>query len=307
MNHRRWLRHSLPYLTRQLRRQGFRLSQTTVRELLRSRGYTLKANRKRFTGPPHPDRDRQFQYIAQQRQRFATAGWPVISVDTKKKELLGNFKNDGRLWLEEAEEVNCHDFRRDAVGRAVPYGIYDLRHDRGYVYVGLAAETAEFAVDAIRRWWCERGQGLYPNVSQLLILCDGGGGNSCTRRLWKLALQEKLADGEGLTVTVCHYPTGASKWNPVEHRLFSYISLNWAGIPLRSLRLLLACIRGTRTETGLRIEAFVLRKKYREGIRVTKQQMQALNISTHEVCPSWNYTIRPRKVTQVPSRGKTAE
>jgi hypothetical protein len=306
MNHHRWLRHSLAYLTQQLRRRGFAVSQTTVRQLLRERGYTLKTNRKRFTGPPHPDRDRQFQYLAQQRQQFATAGWPVISVDAKKKELLGNFQNAGRLWRPEAEEVNAHDFRKDAVGRAAPYGIYDLRHDRGYVYVGLAAETAEFAVDAIRRWWCGRGKGLYPGAAQLLILCDAGGSNSCSRRLWKLQIQEKLADGEGLTVTVCHYPTGASKWNPVEHRLFSYVSLNWAGIPLRSLRVLLACLRGTRTETGLRVEAFVLRKKYRDGIQVTEQQMRTLRITRHEVCPTWNYTIKPRMESQQPTSKETA-
>jgi hypothetical protein len=294
MGRQRWLRHSVRHLAAVLRRQGLEVSATTVWELLRQRGYSLRANRKRFTGPPHPDRDRQFEHIARQRQRFAQAGWPVISVDAKKKELIGNFRNAGRVWRRQPDEVNAHDFLTDAVARAVPYGVYDPRHDRGYVYVGLAAETAEFAVDAIRRWWQDRGAGLYPGAAELLILCDAGGGNSCSRRLWKQQLQEKLADGCGLAVTVCHYPAGASKWNPVEHRLFSYISINWAGVPLRSLALMLAYLRGTRTEAGLSVEAFVLRKRYRSGIKVTDEQMRALNIIKHEVCPRWNYTIRPR-------------
>jgi Rhodopirellula transposase DDE domain len=262
--------------------------------LLRDRGYSLRANRKRFTGPPHPDRDRQFAYIADRRQHFAQAGLPVISVDTKKKELLGNFKNPGRAWCQQAQEVNAHDFLKDAVGRAVPYGVYDPRHDRGYVYVGLAAETAEFAVDAIDRWWRSRGGLLYPGAAALLILCDAGGGNSCSRRLWKAQLGQQLADGCGLSVSVCHYPTGASKWNPVEHRLFSHLSANWAGVPLRDLATLLALIRGTRTDSGQYVEAFVLRKRYRQGVAVPDEQMQALNITRHEVCPDWNYTIRPR-------------
>jgi Rhodopirellula transposase DDE domain len=298
MSRRRWLRHSLRHLTRQLVRQGLAVSPSTVRRLLRERGYSLRANRKRLTGPPHPDRDRQFRHIASQRQRFAAAGWPVISVDAKKKELLGNFKNAGRLWCRRAEEVNAHDFRQDAAGRACPYGVYDLRHDRGDIYVGLAAETAEFAVDAIRRWWRDRGRRRYPGAQHLLVLCDAGGSNSCTRRLWKLQVQEKLADGEGLAVTVCHYPTGASKWNPVEHRLFSYVSINWAGVPLRSLGVMLACIRGTRTAAGLRVGATVLRKHYRDGIRVTDRQLRGLNITPHGVCPGWNYTIRPRAETR---------
>ena len=291
---RKWVRHSVAFLTEQLGQRGYPVSPTTVYRLLADLGYTLKANRQRFTGPPHPDRDRQFAYLARQRQRFTLLGYPVISVDSKKKELLGNFKNPGRVWCRQPTEVNVHDYRDEAVGRAVPYGVYDTRRDRGFVYVGLSADTAEFAVDAIARWWREAGRRHYPHADELLILCDAGGSNSCRARLWKQQLQEKLADRWGLWVTVCHYPRGASKWDPVEHRLFSRISINWAGQPLRTVDTLLACIRGTTTDSGVAVCAALLGGTYEHGVQVTQAEVQTWRLRRHGVCPDWNYTIKPR-------------
>ena len=189
---------------------------------------------------------------------------PIISVDTKKKELIGNFKNAGQTWRQTAVAVNDHDFEQDALGKAVPYGIYDLKHNRGYVYVGQSADTPQFAVDNIVRWWVDEGQFLYPGANKLLILADAGGSNGCRPRLWKLQLQQQLANRLGLEVTVCHYPTGTSKWNPIEHRLFSLISINWAGKPLRTFEFMLACIRGAKTATGLQVKAYSDRGCVRE-------------------------------------------
>jgi len=293
-NGRKWARSSVQRLAEALRRRGFAVGTMTVYRLLSRLDYSLRANRKRFTGPAHPDRDRQFQYIARQRRRFGMIGCPVISVDAKHKELLGNFKNPGRVWCRRADEVNAHDFLDDASGRAVPYGVYDPRLDRGWVYVGLSANTAELAVDAIARWWAEEGRQLYPGADELLILCDAGGSNSCRARLWKQQIQEKLADRWGLWVTVCHYPRGASKWNPVEHRLFSRISINWAGKPLRTLGTLLACIRGTTTAAGVPVRATLLARRYRTGIKVPSQEVQTWRLTRHATCPQWNYTIKPR-------------
>jgi hypothetical protein len=293
MNRQRWVRHSVAYLANQLQRQGYDVSASTVYRLLDELEYSLKANRKRFTGPPHPDRDRQFEYLSSQRRLFNILGDPVISVDGKKKELLGNFKNPGRVWCRQAAAVNAHDFLDDALGRVAPYGVYEPRRDRGWVYVGLSAETAEFAVDAIARWWRDEGRWAYRQADELLVLADAGGSNSCRARLWKQQVQEKLADRWGLRVTVCHYPRGASKWNPVEHRLFSRISINWAGQPLRDLATLLACIRGTTTESGVAVKGTVLRRSYQEGIRISDEEMQSLCLHAHSVCPQWNYTIKP--------------
>jgi hypothetical protein len=221
-------------------------------------------------------------------------GCPVLSVDTKKKELIGNFHNPGRVWCRQAEEVNAYDFRDDALARAVPYGLYEPRRDRGWVYLGLSADTAEFAVDAIAHWWGQAGRQEYPDADELLILCDGGGSNSCRGRLWKHQVQEELADRWGLWVTVCHYPRGASKWNPVEHRLFSRFSINWAGEPLRTLETFLACIRGTTTEGGWPVRAVLLPGAYEEGIAVPDEDVRTWRLTRHAVCPQWNYTIKPR-------------
>jgi hypothetical protein len=223
------------------------------------------------------------------------AGEPVVSVDTKKKELIGNFKNAGRTWCSAADEVDAHDFPSDAEFRSAPYGLYDLAANRGFFNVGVSADTPDFAVDSLVRWWRKDGAGRYPKAQRLLVLADSGGSNGARSRVYKLRLQEKLADAFGIPVTVCHYPTGASKWNPVEHRLFSHVSNNWAGKPLRSLKGMLACIRGTVTKTGLKVRGLLTRKTYPKGVNVTKKKFAGIEIQRHEVCPAWNYTISPRK------------
>jgi len=295
---RKWVRSSLRYLSKSLGKLGHQVGHTTAGRLLKDMGYSLKSNRKQRTGTPHTDRDRQFRYIGRVKALFVAAGHPVISVDTKKKELIGDFKNRGCVWCREPDEVNAHDFRQDAVGRAVPYGIYDLGHNLGYVVVGNSADTAEFAVDAIAWWWQLKDRPRFPDETKLLILADCGGSNGYRSRLWKKQLQEQLADHLGIEVMVCHYPTGASKWNPVEHRLFSHISLNWAGKPLRSFETMLACIRGTTTETGLRVQAFLLDREYEKGVKVSNKEMAALCLERRIVCPNWNYVIKPRHVPQ---------
>jgi hypothetical protein len=273
---------------------GFQVGPATVGRLLKKLDYSLKSNRKRFTGQPHADRDRQFRYIRRVKCLFLAAGHPVISVDTKKKELIGNFKNAGRSWCHAAPEVNVHDFRQDALGRAVPYGIYDIRHNLGYVAVGTSADTSQFAVDAIRWWWQLEDRPTFPDETKLLILSDAGGSDGCHFRLWKQQVQEQLADRLGLEVMICHYPTGASQWNPVEHRLFGPISLNWAGQPLRSFQTMLAYIQGTTTQAGLKVKAILLDRAYRKGIKVSDDEMAALNLHRRSVCPRWNYIIKPR-------------
>ena len=245
---------------------GHPASPPTVRRLLDDQGYRLHANTKQLeSSAAHPDRDQQFEYITEQRQAFGAAGLPQISVDTKKKELIGQFKNAGRVWSQEAEAVNVHDFRPDALGRAVPYGIYDLTHNRGTVYVGQSADTPRFAVDLLARWWVDEGQAAFPTASELLILADGGGSNSARSRVWKQQLQEQLCDRYGLAVTVCHYPTGCSKWNPIEHRLFGPISSNWAGQPLATWETMLGYLQGTTTETGLTVRAALHDGVYQTG------------------------------------------
>ncbi len=294
MGGQKWVRRSLSQLRTALQGQRYHISRTTIRRLLKKLGYSLKANRKRFTGPPHPDRDRQFRYIERGKKLFLAAGHPVVSVDAKKKELIGNFKNPGPTWCRQADEVNAHDFRQDAIARAVPYGSYDLKHNWGYVYVGTSAETSAFAVDAICMWWQDQDRPTFPDESKLLILSDAGGSDGCRFRLWKKQLQERLADRLGIEVMVCHYPTGASKWNPIEHRLFSYISLNWAGKPLRSIGLMLGYIRDTTTKTGLKVKAFLVDREYKKGVKVSDKEMAALNLVRRSICPNWNYLIRPR-------------
>ncbi len=245
-------------------------------------------------GSQHPERDTQFEYIEQEKESFLAVGWPVISVDTKKKELIGNFKQAGRSWSQHPTEVNVHDFPSQAEGRAVPYGIYDLSRNEGTVYVGTSADTSEFAVSAIAHWWEEQGRAASPQAPQLLIVADAGGSNGARPRLWKEQLQSELCDRLGLIVTVCHYPTGCSKWNPVEHRLFSQISLNWAGQPLRSFETMLGYIRDTTTSTGLKVSAQLMTGVFAIGKKVADAVMKSLKLEHHSVCPQWNYTIYPR-------------
>lgn len=290
---RRWIRRSLSSVQKALDEVGYELGRETIRRLLTDVKISLKSNVKRLTPKAHPLRDTQFTYLQRQRQAFRVAGWPIISVDTKYKELIGPFHQPGRVWCDQAPQVYMHDFPSDALLRAVPYGIYDERHHQGHVYVGVSADTAEFAVDAIADWWSHTGAALYPDAPELLILADGGGSNGYRSRLWKRQLQTQLVDAFDLAVTACHYPTGASKWNPIEHRLFSEISKTWAGTPLTSIELMLACIRDTQTETGLTVQATLFDKTYQKGIQVSDQQMDSLVLERHATCPQWNYTIRP--------------
>ena len=294
MTAKKWVRSSLRHLARCLKEMGKAISPTTVSRLLQRGDYSLQVNVKREAGAPHPDRNCQFEYLASQRAAFLLAGFPVISVDTKKKELVGNFKNAGLSWCREPERVNIHDFPKDALGCAVPYGIYDVTHNRGFVCVGDSADTPAFAVCAIALWWKSEGQVLYPDAKALLILCDAGGSNGCRPHAWKQQLQEQLSDRFGLAVTICHYPTGCSKWNPIEYRLFSPISINWSGKPLHTFETVLSCIRGTTTETGLKVCASLLSQTFAIGQTVSKDVMKALNLHLHAVCPRWNYTFKPR-------------
>ena len=291
---RKWLRVSLRKLADQLDPTGHGVSEPTIARLLRKHDYSLRVNAKeKEPGAQHPDRNQQFEYIEAQITRFRAASQPIISADMKKKELIGEFKQAGKTWVQEPIKVNAHDFLTQAVGRAAPYGIYDLQRNEGAVYVGQSADTPEFAVAAITRWWLEYGRFQYPTATEILILVDAGGSNGCRPRLWKSELQERLCNQLGLTVTVCHYPTGCSKWNPIEHRLFSEISQNWAGQPLRTFETMLGFISSTTTKTGLKVTASLLEGVFKTGRRVAKSVMKALNIEAHTVCPKWNYTIRP--------------
>lgn len=295
MSEQKWVRSSLRRLSERLEQVGHAASPPTVGRLLRKLGYSLRVNVKKHEGSStHAQRQQQFVYLETQQQAFATAGLPIISVDTKKKELIGNFKNAGQAWCQHPEEVNVHDFPSEALARAVPYGIYDVSKKLGSVYVGLSADTSEFAVTAIARWWEEEGRKNYPQAKQVLILADAGGSNGCRPRSFKLHLQEQLSDRYGLTVKVCHYPTGCSKWNPIEHRLFSHISLNWAGKPLRTLETMLNFLRGTTTNTGLTVRAALLEGTFETGQSVSEDQMKHLHIEHAAVCAQWNYTLQPR-------------
>jgi transposase len=293
MTEQRWVRSSTRQLSEKLKEEGHQISARTVHRLLRKQGFSLKGNKRKEFRPDCSARDEQFQYIASQRQAFSAAGLPIVSVDTKKKELIGNFIRNGKAWCKDAAEVHAHDFPSLAVCRAVPYGIYDVTKNKGYVFVGTSADTPEFAVDALVRWWEHGGCIAYPGIAQLLILADGGGCNGYRSRAWKQQLQEKLSDQLGLTVTVCHYPPGCSKWNPIEHRLFSYISLNWAGKPLSTLEMMLGYIRGTTTATGLSVQAFLQKGFYKKGQKVTTESMERLHLHPHATCSDWNYTISP--------------
>ncbi len=294
MNSQKWLNCRLGDLRQQLDQRGRRVSKPVLSRLLRAHDYSLRANVKRATGQQHPERDQQFRHLQAQRAAHQAAGQPVISVDTKKKELVGNFKNAGQIWCQAAEVVDAHDFPQDAVGRAVPYGIYDLQHNRGTVYVGQSADTPAFAVDNIAHWCATELRTRYADATHVLIEADSGGSNSARSRVWKERLQTQVADRFGLTVTVGHYPTGASKWNPIEHRVFSEISKTWAGCPLRSFNEVVALIQDTRTQTGLEVTAQLVPTTYRTGAKVPDAVMATLNIQAHEICPQWNYTMHPR-------------
>ncbi|MGH2361340.1 MAG: ISAzo13 family transposase [bacterium] len=291
----KWTRRTPEKIAAELRDLGIQVSKNTVRRLLKHLGFSLRVNHKKIAHGSGRDRNEQFEYIATLRKRFAQKGDPIVSVDTKKRELVGNFKNPGVAWTRTPVWVNDHDFRSLAAGVAIPYGVYDLQANRGALFVGASYDTSEFAVDALEKWWRCEGSQRYPNCKRLLVLADGGGSNGSTRRAWKAALQEKLSDRHALHVTVCHYPTGASNWNPIEHRLFSEISKNWAGRPLDSYETILHYIRSTKTETGLRVKAQLVGRKYTKGVKISDDHMRRLRINKHEIQPTRNYTLSPRR------------
>ena len=289
-----WTGLRLEQISRQLGRLGLSVCPNTVRRLLDQMGYALHANRKSLSGQQSPERDQQFRYLQNQRQAFTRQGLPIISVDTKKKEMVGPFKNAGQVWSQAGTPVNDHDFRSQAKGMAIPRGLYDPLTNRGSVLIGTSHDTSEFAVDAIVEWWRREGRRRYGQVAELLILADSGGSNGARCRLWKCALQEKLVDRFGLAVTVCHYPTGASKWNPIEHRLFSEISKHWAGQPLTNYPTILRLIGETKTKTGLRVNCGLSTQYYPTKIKVSDVQMAELDLLKHPTLPNWNYTLLPR-------------
>lgn len=294
MTDRKDVRKSLRKISKKLQSEGYQVSPPTVRRLLKQNDYSLQANRKSLTGNSHPDEKIQLTYIRRVKKLFLRAGHPVISVDSKKKELIGNFKNNGRTWRRKAKLVNKYDFRNQAIGRGCPYGVYDLKHKLGYVYVGISYDTPEFAVDSIALWWQDPHRPSFANENCLLILADAGGSNGYRPRMWKRQLQTELADKFGLTIMVCHYPSGGSKYNPIERELFSYISINWAGEPLDSFETMLGYIRDTETESGLKVYASMIDKKYERGKKVSDAEMADLNLIRRRICPMWNYIIKPR-------------
>jgi transposase len=290
-----WSSKSTRKLAEELKALGHEVGADTVGDILRHLGFSLQGNRKTLEGSEHPDRDAQFQHINRQVTEFQAAGQPVVSVDTKKKELVGPFKNGGREWNPEGEpeEVLVHDFLIPDLGRASPYGVYDITRNEAWVSVGIDHDTARFAGETINRWWTSMGIGAYPQAERLLVTADGGGSNGSRVRLWKVALQE-LADKTGLEITVCHLPPGTSKWNKIEHRLFSFISMNWRGRPLVSHEVIVNLIAGTTTRSGLRVRSEIDPNVYPAGIKISDEEMASLNLVRHEFHGEWNYTIRPR-------------
>ena len=293
MGPQKWLRSSLRSLSRRLAEQGHQACIHTVARLLRKMGYSLQVAKRKPAGVHHADRDEQFKYIAALKTQFLGENLPVISIDTKKKELIGNYRREGKTWRKEPLEVDSY-FASYAECVAVPFGIYDVAQNVGYVTVGTSHNTAEFAVNCLVSWWKLHGRSAYAHADHVLILADGGGGNGYNLRTWKKDLQDRFCDAFRLKVTLSHYPTACSKWNPIEYRLFSHISINWAGQPLRNLDVMLAFIRGTTTTKGLRVEAYLDRAIYRKGRKVTDRQLKELALSAHEICPRWNYTPSPR-------------
>jgi len=289
-----WTSKSLRHLEEALQGLGHVACPHVIADCLRELGYSLQANSKTREGGGHMDRDAQFQYIADQARAFLTASEPAISVDTKKKELVGDFKNNGREWRPKGspEKVKVHDFIDPKLGRAIPYGIYDLGDNKGWVSVGTDHDTASFAVHAIGRWWLTMGQMRYPNATRLLVTADGGGSNGHRVRLWKVELQT-LANTLGFPITVCHLPPGTSKWNKIEHRLFSFITINWRGKPLRSFKTIIQLIAATTTTTGLTVRAELDESKYPKGVKISDAELNAVELTRHIFHGDWNYTISP--------------
>ena len=295
----KWTKKTTKKISIELLSLGIQVGPKTVGRLLKKMGFTLKSNQKTIIsgGKRRPGyrkkRNQQFLNIEKIKEEFEVAGHPVISVDTKKKEMIGNFKNNGKVYTREAEKVYDHDFKTDSDGMFVPYGLYNQQKNKGHIVVGLSKDVPSFATDAIEEWWNIEGQHFYPSASNILILADGGGSNSSRSRVWKKGLQEKLCNKFNLSVTVCHYPPGASKWNPIEHRLFSEISKNWAGIPLKDTETIMNYIKTTTTATGLKVTASLNKKTYIKGEKVKDPDFKKINCIHADVLPEWNYKIQP--------------
>ena len=292
----RWTCKSTAKLAAELTRQNHAVTDRTVATLLKRAGYSLQANRKTLEGSSHPDRNAQFEHINKQVLAFQKQNQPVISVDTKKKELVGEFKNPGQEWQPkgEPEKVKVHDFPDKRLGKAIPYGVYDLASNEGWVSVGIDHDTAQFAVASIRRWWTEMGSQRFPRANKLLITADGGGSNSSRNRLWKKSLQE-LADELEMTLQMCHFPPGTSKWNKIEHRLFCFITKNWRGRPLTTYEVIVNLIANTTTKTGLVVRAAIDPHEYQTGVEVTDEELARLQITPSKFHGEWNYSIKPRR------------
>jgi Rhodopirellula transposase DDE domain len=288
----KWTHKSTRRLSAALRRLGFKACPNTVARLLRAQGFRPRVCRKQLAETGHRDRDQQYRYLVRLRRLYLARSWPVISVDTKKKEWVANFRNPGRCWRRQPRRVLAHDFPKWAEGPAIPYGIYDLAHNDGYVAVGTSHDTPTFAVAAIGRWWRAVGRKRYGGARRLLIEADGGGSNDHRKWEWKMALQD-LADESGLTISVTHFPPGASKWNPIDHRMFSLISGNWAGEPLTSYEVVLKYIRATRSKAGFRCRASLDRRQYETRHRVRPEEKARVQLQRRKILPQWNYTIKP--------------
>ena len=293
-----WTSKSLRKLSRELQEKKYHVSHKVLGQILKEHGFSLQSNKKTYEGKNHPDRDEQFKYIHKKVVDFQSENNPVISVDAKKKELVGNFKNEGREWskTKEPPKVNAYDFLSQAEGKAIPYGIYDLTENKGWVNIGIDRDTAEFAVESIKRWWISMGSKVYPKATKLLITADGGGSNGSRNRLWKKEIQ-KFANQINKEIYICHFPPATSKWNKIEHRLFSYISQNWRGKPLISYGLIVSLIASTTTDKGLEVKCEIDNNSYEKGIKVTELEMSQINIDRAEFHGDWNYTIKPNTHT----------
>ena len=292
MSKLKWTNKSTYTIAKELTSNGKNISEVTTGRIIKQLGYSLQANIKSKESGSSEERDSQFRYINGQVKTFARKKWPVISVDTKKKELVGNFKNNGRKWMKKgkAEIVNVYDFEYLAKGKAIPYGIYEVLKNNGFINIGISHDTSEFAVESIRQWWKNIGKRNYPNAKELLICADGGGSNASRSKLWKFYLQ-KFANKTGLKITVCHFPPGTSKWNKIEHKMFSFISMNWRGKPLTNYELIINLIEGTTTKKGLKIKAKIDKKIYELGRKILEDEFNKINIEEHPTNSKWNYTI----------------
>ena len=289
-----WTCKSVRNLSNELKKKGYKASHNLVAELLKQAGYSLQANQKSLEGSSHPDRNLQFEHISEKVIEFQQSGYPVISVDTKKKELVGQFKNNGRELRpkKSPEKVNVHDFEDKKLGKVAPYGIYDITQNTGYINLGTDSDTSAFAVESIRRWWITMGKSIYPNADKLLITADSGGSNGYRRKLWKTELQ-KFSSETGIEISVSHLPPGTSKWNKIEHRLFSYISQNWRGKPLVSHEVIISLISSTTTKQGLIVHCELDENQYPKGIKVSDEELKSINIQTDDFHGEWNYSISP--------------